>query len=249
MKREEYLKTAPMTYREYCGYLQQKYGVGRSAYMTASWNKSKKCTRTNEGLFTHHIFEDHAIMRSSKGWAIQNPYEWQLAENLVYCDYLEHLLLHILICEYPEEDANLFEDVGVGGVVNFLVPQLNDLYSCWQPQKDYIKVCFALVREDKPPVFGAVEALQSDRRVCALRRKLSLQELQCAARAMVGGGKQGSVCRAYPALMKKEVCRARQTSFCVFLQTIVFCRKKRYNESSRITAFVLCGAKGRQAGK
>lgn len=62
MKREEYLKTAPMTYREYCGYLQQKYGVGRSAYMTASWNKSKKCTRTNEGLFTHHIFEDHAIM-------------------------------------------------------------------------------------------------------------------------------------------------------------------------------------------
>lgn len=150
MKREEYLKTAPMTYREYCGYLQQKYGVGRSAYMTASWNKSKKCTRTNEGLFTHHIFEDHAIMLSSKDWAMRKPYEWQLAENLVYCDYLEHLLLHILICEYPAEDANLFEDVGVGGVVNFLVPQLNDLYSGWQPQKDYIKVCFALVREDKP---------------------------------------------------------------------------------------------------
>ena len=150
MKREEYLKTVPMTYREYCGHLQQKYGVGRSAYMTASWNKSKKCTRTNEGLFTHHIFEDHAIMLSSKEWAMRKPYGWQLAENLVYCDYLEHLLLHILICEYPAEDANLFEDVGVGGVVNFLVPQLNDLYSGWQPQKDYIKVCFALVREDKP---------------------------------------------------------------------------------------------------
>ena len=136
--------------REYCGHLQQKYGVGRSAYMTASWNKSKKCTRTNEGLFTHHIFEDHAIMLSSKEWAMRKPYEWQLAENLVYCDYLEHLLLHILICEYPAEDANLFEDVGVGGVVNFLVPQLNDLYSGWQPQNDYIKDCFALVREDKP---------------------------------------------------------------------------------------------------
>ena len=54
MKREEYLKTVPMTYREYCGYLQQKYGVGRSAYMTASWNKSKKCTRTNEGLFNEY---------------------------------------------------------------------------------------------------------------------------------------------------------------------------------------------------
>lgn len=37
--------------------------------------------------------------------------------------------------------------------------------------------------------------------------------------------------------------------FLHFLKTIVFCRKKRYNESSRITAFVLCGAKGRQAGK
>ena len=51
-------------------------------------------------------------------------------------------------------------------------------------------------RTDLEVLVLAVEALQSDRRVCALRRKLSLQELQCAIRAMAGGGKQGSVCRA-----------------------------------------------------
>ena len=45
-------------------------------------------------------------MLFEKEHAMKNPYEWQLAKNIVYCDYLEHLFLHILICEYPAKDRN-----------------------------------------------------------------------------------------------------------------------------------------------
>ncbi len=54
---------------------------------------------------------------------------------LEYCDYLEHLFLHILICENPSEEKNRNEDVGTGGVVNFIAPELNDLYSGWKTKQ------------------------------------------------------------------------------------------------------------------
>ena len=99
MKLQEYEKVKDYTYLEYCDYLQEKYGIGFCDYMTKNWNKNQKVTRTKDGLYVHHKYEDHAIMLSTKEYAMKNPYEWQLKENLVYCDFLEHLLLHILICE------------------------------------------------------------------------------------------------------------------------------------------------------
>ena len=149
MNLGEYEKVKDLTYLEYCDYLQQKYGIGLSDYMTKSWNKNSKVTRTKDGLLAHHKYEDHAIMLSTKEFAMQNPFEWQLAKNIVYCDYLEHLLLHILICEYPAEDHNVLEAVGVGGVINFIVPELNDLYSGWETGQAWRKNCHNLVINDK----------------------------------------------------------------------------------------------------
>ena len=119
MNIKEYEKIKNLTYVEYCDYLQPKYGIGLSDYMTKSWNKNNKVTRTKDGLLAHHKYEDRAIMLSNKEYAKNNPFEWQKAENIIYCDYLEHLFLHILICECPSCDKNLFEDVGIGGVVTF----------------------------------------------------------------------------------------------------------------------------------
>ncbi len=149
MKFEEYEKIKDFTYLEYCDYLQNKYGIGIADFMTKSWNKNAKVTRTKEGLLAHHKFEDHAIMLSEKEHAMKNPYEWQLAKNIVYCDYLEHLFLHILICEYPAKDRNKKEAVGIGGVINFLVPELNDLYSGWETKQQWRKNCHELVVNDK----------------------------------------------------------------------------------------------------
>lgn len=149
MNLAEYERVKGLTYLQYCDYLQKKYGMGLCDYMTRSWNKNQKVTRTKEGLLAHHKFEDHAILLANKEHAMQNPYEWQLAKNIVYCDYLEHLLLHILICEYPAEDQNKNEAVGIGGVINFLVPELNDFYSGWITNQGWRLNCHNLIRDDK----------------------------------------------------------------------------------------------------
>ncbi|MDE5563139.1 MAG: hypothetical protein K2J01_06315 [Clostridiales bacterium] len=149
MNIQEYNKIKDFTYLEYCDYLHQKYGIGLSDYMTKSWNKNSKCSRTKDGLMAHHKYEDHAILLSTKEFAMKNPFEWQLAKNIVYCDYLEHLFLHILICEYPSEDSNFLEAVGIGGIINFIVPELNDLYSGWETGQAWRKTCHDLIINDK----------------------------------------------------------------------------------------------------
>ena len=148
MNMDEYNKVKNMTYIEYCDYLQAKYGIGKADYFTKSWNKNPKVTRTKEGLIAHHKYEDHAIMLGEPIYAKRNPFEWQLAQNIVYCDYLEHLFCHILICEYPSEEHNILEAVGIGGVINFIVPELNDLYSGWVTGQAWRLTCHQKVIND-----------------------------------------------------------------------------------------------------
>ncbi len=149
MNLEEYRKVQNYTYVEYCDYLQSKYGVGLCDYMTKSWNKNKKISRTKDGLYAHHKYEDHAILLSNPEYAKENPYEWQLRENIVYCDLLEHLFLHILICENPSKDKNENEKVGFGGFVNFIVPELNDVYSGWVSKQQWQLNCHNKIINDK----------------------------------------------------------------------------------------------------
>ena len=68
---------------------------------TACKTKNPFVTRTNEGLFCHHIDEDKAIMLCDDKFAVNNPFEYQKADRLVYCNLLEHLLLHVKIAENP----------------------------------------------------------------------------------------------------------------------------------------------------
>ncbi len=148
MDKNEYEKVSGLTYREYCAYLRDKYGLSPCPYMSKLWYRNSKCSRTKDGLICHHVFEDHAIMLSTPVYAQQNPYTWQLPENLVYCDYLEHLLLHIMICENPPADKNPFEAVGVGGVLNFIVPELNDYYSGFRSNQPRRQRCYDQVKDD-----------------------------------------------------------------------------------------------------
>lgn len=149
MNIQEYKNIKNYNYKEYCDYLKKKYGEAKYDYFTRSFNKNPKVTRTNEGLLCHHIYEDKAIMLSNPEFAKKNPFEYQLAKNLCYCDYLEHLLLHILICENPSSDKNLFEVVGIGGVINFLVPELNDFYSGWITTQGWRSKCHNKIKDDK----------------------------------------------------------------------------------------------------
>lgn len=149
MNMTEYLTVKDFTYLEYCDYLQKKYGIGLDDYMTKSYNLKPKCKRTKEGLLAHHKKEDTMILLSTRNVAMMCPYEWQLKENIVYCDYLEHLLLHILICKYPSDKKANIVKVGFGGVVNFIVPELNDFYSGWETNQAWRKNCHDKIRNDK----------------------------------------------------------------------------------------------------
>lgn len=149
MNVAEYNRVKDMNYLEYCDYLQSKYGIGLCDYMTKSWNKNAKVSRTKEGLLAHHKFEDHAILLAEKSHAMKNPFEWQLAKNIVYCDYLEHLFLHVLICENSVKNEKEFEVVGVGGVISYLIPELNDFYSGWRTTQEWRKNCHNLIKDDK----------------------------------------------------------------------------------------------------
>lgn len=157
MNSKEYNQVKDRTYLDYCHYLQKKYSIPKSAYFTKGWSKTKGLSRTSEGLFIHHIYEDHAIRLGDSLFACHNPYQWQMPENLAYCDFLEHLFLHILICEHPSKEHNKNEAVGIGGVVNFLVPELNDVYSGFVPKLRWKQSCYNTVIHDKDVFFELVK--------------------------------------------------------------------------------------------
>ena len=150
MNYQEYFKCSTMTYREYCKYLQDKYGIPKNSYYNEQYNKNRN-SRTSEGLVIHHICEDIKPNLSNKEVAKSCDFSYQLPENLCYCDYLEHLFLHILITEYPNEETD--DVVGIGGSANYLIPELNNLFSGYIPEqssKKYVYVinCFNRVKDD-----------------------------------------------------------------------------------------------------
>lgn len=97
MQREELLQEIRMSYYELTTYLIGKYGPAQCDYFYNETCRSRheRVSRTAEGLICHHIFEDRGTSLSRPFPAM--PYEWQRRENLVYCNELEHLLLHIKI--------------------------------------------------------------------------------------------------------------------------------------------------------
>ncbi|MFO3714132.1 hypothetical protein [Oribacterium sp. P9] len=97
MDRKELLYEKSLSYDQQIHYLLKKYGAAKFDYFCKPNFKSKnthKLSRTNEGLICHHIFEKYAIRLSDSISASQAPYEYQKAENLCYCNYLEHYILH-----------------------------------------------------------------------------------------------------------------------------------------------------------
>ncbi|MDE5766918.1 MAG: hypothetical protein K2H56_00050, partial [Malacoplasma sp.] len=124
-------KMLAFNYEECCDYLKNKYGEIKKNFFTNPSCKypNNSIKRGEEGLFIHHIDEDKAIMLSVTEYAIKNPFEYQYGNRLVYCNLLEHLVLHIKIVENPNPNQNKNENVGIGGVFNYMIPELNDIYS------------------------------------------------------------------------------------------------------------------------
>lgn len=57
---------------------------------------------------------------------------------MVYCNILEHLLLHIKIAEEPRNaNANENELPGIGGAINLICREINDFYDGKVPTQEW----------------------------------------------------------------------------------------------------------------
>lgn len=158
----EYNETKEMNYLAYCDYLQNKYGIGLSDYMTQNWNIKPSCKRTKDGLYAHHKFENQASKLSDVAVATLHPFEWQKAKNIVYCDLLEHLFLHILIAEESLEKG---EFLGFSGIMAYLIPELNDVYSGWETKQPWRKACHQKIIDDKNVYLALIKRFKTN---CAI---------------------------------------------------------------------------------
>lgn len=157
---KEFEKELVMFYDELVYYLKEKYGSVPHSYFStpACISKSQKITRTADGLYVHHIAEDKYINLSEPRFAKLVDFKYQLSDQLIYCNYFEHMLLHLAIVK--EADPNYIiesgQAVGIGGLINFLIPEANLFYKKAEIKGDYEvdsqswrKNCHMCLRENK----------------------------------------------------------------------------------------------------
>lgn len=138
------------TYKEAVAYLLQKYGAATDDYFReASYTRFlrgeiKKISRGNysrtaDGLYCHHIDEYKELNISDGNFikANQLPFALQKKERLVYCNLVEHTILHVLIAK---ETSLRF---GYPGYAVYLKPLLIEWYVEQSvPQLPWMKNCY-----------------------------------------------------------------------------------------------------------
>lgn len=116
-------------YKDYVMYLLNKYGPVPYDYFNESYDNvnSAKNSRTKDGLEIHHIDEDQYLYLSSPKWCQYQrvPMECQKANRLVYCNKLEHLILHLRILEdYHSHEIETYYKFGI----KTLISKINDYF-------------------------------------------------------------------------------------------------------------------------
>lgn len=145
-----------MAYDELVAYLLKKYGVVQYDYFTNEkcTSKSKRISRTSEGLFCHHIDEDKGYKLSDKSLAIKYPFSYQRACRLVYCNYLEHLILHIRIGieTYWRKHTELNQPNEIYSLVNpgfgVITQEINTLFNEFGSTVQWRQRCFEEIKDN-----------------------------------------------------------------------------------------------------
>lgn len=158
MTINEYSKIKEYTYKDYCHFLLQKYGPAKVDYFDLSYNKIKEITRTDEGLFCHHIKENEIPNLSDVDIAREVSFDFQRKENLVYCNWLEHILLHLLIAE-----ENPASGLGIGGA-NIMIQEIESLYENVEIKLPWVQNCFSVIENDFD-VFESLIKRRDDRHI------------------------------------------------------------------------------------
>ncbi|WP_050780369.1 hypothetical protein [Mycoplasmopsis pulmonis] len=134
-----------LDYETIVEYLKKKYGIISESYFLNKNCKTRntRITRTSEGLFIHHIDEDKEQLLSRPRIAINYPWEYQQGDRLVYCNLLEHWLLHIKITISPKGFG-----VGWGGFLLILSNIMDCLVDYKFSQKWRIPIGESILKKD-----------------------------------------------------------------------------------------------------
>ena len=165
MDKKEIYKELQMTYDDLQQYLIQKYGAAQYDYFATPEcrSKNKKVTRTGEGLYCHHMDEDKGGSLGNPSQARMQPYAWQRKERLVYCNILEHLILHIKIAvlrqksamEKPDDVNNFFT---TGGIF-MICGDINDMFINDGTSLAWRKRCFEEIKDNYEDYIILLKAL------------------------------------------------------------------------------------------
>lgn len=140
-KKKYYKKLLDKSYIQLVSLLNDKYGPAEFDYFPQksyerflnneikTLGKNRKISRTAEGLYCHHVDEDKEIMISSPDYIkmFNIDFNCQKKERLVYCNIIEHAILHIIIARDTMNNRS-DRTLGLGGYINFMRPQLIDWF-------------------------------------------------------------------------------------------------------------------------
>ena len=84
----------------------------------------KNSRTTKDGLFIHHILEDRLPLLSTPEFLFKFkvPFDYQESKYLVYCNMIEHFILHMII----GRETNY--QLGLPGAQSFIGPELNEWF-------------------------------------------------------------------------------------------------------------------------
>ncbi|GAA0346808.1 hypothetical protein GCM10008931_42570 [Oceanobacillus oncorhynchi subsp. oncorhynchi] len=146
---EEYKDLLSKSYYEAIEHLLLKYSAAKDdyfrekSYQRFMEGKIKNITkgnfsRTSDGLYCHHIDEIKMLKISDQRFVKRNkiPFKYQKKDKLVYCDLIEHTILHALI---TKETTHEF---GYPGYALFLKPLIEEWFVEERiPSMEWMKNC------------------------------------------------------------------------------------------------------------
>lgn len=118
-------------------------------------------------------------MLSNDKFASSNPFKYQKASRLVYCNLLEHLILHTKIAESPSSNANENELPGIGGAIGFICKDLNDVYSGKEFTEEWRSFVAGKVRDDFDDYINILHYLWNVVEANPLYKAIITKEMLC----------------------------------------------------------------------
>ena len=142
MNKEELQKETALSYEELCVYLLQKY--------------KKPSAERESGLVRHHADESRSLR--FLGGMFSLPSLKKSDKNLLRCDVLEHLLLHIKILEGKKGEKEFSDFLPA---VFPIVREINDFYNGSMRTPPRKLPCLMTVKDDFENYIALLETLKT----------------------------------------------------------------------------------------